>query len=120
LRSIDKLEQGVGGSRYPRLRELTACLLQNARSLRQVLSMPAYTKAELDGKTVELEMPDRTTRFGIFRVRHDSTRLSIQVECYCPRTGEKEAIESGTPDRKYLRKHPRPERAEFLWAQHIG
>lgn len=82
--------------------------------------MPAYTKAELDGKTVELEMPDRTTRIGVFRVRHDSARLSIQVESYCPRTGEKEAIASGTPDRKYLRRHPRPERAEFLWAEHIS
>ena len=82
--------------------------------------MPAYTKAQLDGRTVELEMPDRTMRIGILRVRHvDGGALSIQVECHSPRTGEKESIENGTPERKFLRKHPKPERAEYLWAEHV-
>jgi len=79
--------------------------------------MPAYTKAELDGKTVEWEMPDRTTRIGVLRVRHDSAGLGIRVECACSRTGEKETLEPRTPERKFLRKHPKPERAEFLWAE---
>jgi hypothetical protein len=82
--------------------------------------MPAYTKAELDGKTVELEMPDRTTRIGVLRVRHDADGLNLRVECASSRDGGKEILEPTSPERKHLRRHPKPERADFLWAEHIN
>ena len=81
--------------------------------------MPAYTKAQLDGKSVEVELSDRNTRIGILRVRHNTGGLEIQVECHASRNGGKETIESGMPDRKFLRKHPKPERAEYIWAEHV-
>jgi hypothetical protein len=82
--------------------------------------MPAYTKTELDGKTVELEMPDRSTRLGVLHVRHVADGLSIEVEYQPSREGEKPGMAATMPERKFLRKHPRRERAEFIWAEHIS
>ena len=82
--------------------------------------MPAYTKAELDGKTVELEMPDRSTRLGVLHVRHVAEGLSIEVEYQSSRNGGKSGMAATMPERKYLRRHSKPERAEFIWAEHVG
>lgn len=80
-------------------------------------SQCAFFAHEIDGRTVELELENMGTTYGKIRARqlaHDSIDVSLAPAG--PAGGR--VPQAASLDPRLIQRHPKPERAEFLWAQH--
>ena len=80
-------------------------------------SQCSFFPHEIDGRTVELELENMATTYGKIRARQLG-RDSIDVAfAFAEPTGNR-TPEAASLDPSLIQRHPKPERAEFLWAQH--
>ncbi len=75
-----------------------------------------FTAAELNGKTVEFETADRGTARGTLKARQTPERINVEIEVAMQSDDGTEAAVPLSLHLGSLKRHPKPERAEFLWS----
>lgn len=80
------------------------------------MNSPNFSWQELDGKTVEYEIPGYATEHGRLKAfRYDDGSLGVRIEQSS--LGEVSKHEPVTEDPDLLQHHPKHRRAVFLWAE---
>lgn len=72
---------------------------------------------EIDGRTVELELENMGTTYGKIRARQLG-RDSIDVAFAFTGPAGGRTPQAASLDPSFIQRHPKPARAEFLWAEH--